>query len=132
MLFEEGVFLNAVSFCVPFVVCNREQDDDLDELSASLGHVGHVGLVIHEELSLQVNPSSHLIGLGHHFWFLICIIQLNGSFSTFHLKGIRVQMKKRECSSPGQSGSLDGSFAPYTSWNGASSFDKNQILLIIN
>jgi len=31
----------------------REQDEGLEELSASLGHVGHVGLVIHEELSLQ-------------------------------------------------------------------------------
>lgn len=31
----------------------REQDEGLDDLSASLTHVGHVGVSIHEELSLQ-------------------------------------------------------------------------------
>ncbi len=73
MLFE-GVSLKAfILFICVLNVCDREQDDDLDELGESLGHVGHVGLVIHEELLLQVYP--HLIGCGYHFLLLICIIQ---------------------------------------------------------
>lgn len=39
-----------------FPLCDREQDEGLDDLSASLTHVGHVGVSIHEELSLQVHP----------------------------------------------------------------------------
>ncbi|KAG0632046.1 hypothetical protein M758_1G300700 [Ceratodon purpureus] len=31
----------------------REQDDDLDELSASLGRIGHVGLLIDEDVGFQ-------------------------------------------------------------------------------
>lgn len=31
----------------------REQDEDLEDLSAGLGHIGHMGLEIHEELSSQ-------------------------------------------------------------------------------
>jgi hypothetical protein len=59
MLYKDFVlkdcfFQSRQLFCCVFLVWCREQDDDLDELSASLGHVGHVGLVIHEELSLQV------------------------------------------------------------------------------
>jgi hypothetical protein len=37
-------------YCISF----RQQDDELDELSASVQRIGGVGLTIHEELSGQV------------------------------------------------------------------------------
>lgn len=39
---------------LPLRFC-REQDEDLEGLSAGLGHIGHMGLEIHEELSSQVH-----------------------------------------------------------------------------
>jgi hypothetical protein len=35
-------------------ICNRQQDDELDMLSASVQRIGGVGLTIHEELVGQV------------------------------------------------------------------------------
>jgi hypothetical protein len=42
--------LISVSLCFSF----RQQDEELDELSASVERIGGVGLTIHEELSGQV------------------------------------------------------------------------------
>jgi hypothetical protein len=45
--------VNAVCVCI----FNRRQDEELDELSASVQRIGGVGLTIHEELVGQV-PSN--------------------------------------------------------------------------
>lgn len=37
-----------------FYLSSREQDEDLDDLSATVERLGDVGLSIHEELAVQV------------------------------------------------------------------------------
>lgn len=41
-------------FCFPIFRICRQQDEELDELSASVERIGGVGLTIHEELLAQV------------------------------------------------------------------------------
>lgn len=41
-----------------FNLFSREQDEDLDDLSATVERLGDVGLSIHEELAVQVQLSS--------------------------------------------------------------------------
>lgn len=43
----------------------REQDQELDALSASVERLGSVGLTIHEELMGQVNFLGHICSFGY-------------------------------------------------------------------
>lgn len=51
------VLVNSPGFCSPVKRIYRQQDEELDELSASVERIGGVGLTIHEELLAQVHIS---------------------------------------------------------------------------
>ena len=51
---NRSVFSMKLSYSVPSNLFFRQQDEELDELSASVQRIGGVGLTIHEELTGQV------------------------------------------------------------------------------